>query len=74
MNDPAQTIELTVIGMTCGHCRAAVESALRDVSGVTAVSVDLEHGRAEVKGEADLSSLVRAVEEAGYDASPAESR
>lgn len=68
MADSAQIQELLVSGMTCGHCRAAVETALKDVPGVTAAKVDLEHGKASVEGNVQLQSLVEAVEEAGYEA------
>ncbi len=71
MADSAQKQELLISGMTCGHCRAAVETALRDVPGVTDANVDLEHGKATVEGNVQLQSLVDAVEEAGYEATPA---
>lgn len=59
---------ITVEGMNCGHCEQTVEQALRDVRGVTGARVDLETGRATVEGDADVSALVRAVEDAGYTA------
>jgi copper chaperone len=62
--------ELMVTGMTCGHCRAAVETAIREVPGVESVHVDLERGRASVEGNVELQSLIQAVEEAGYQALP----
>lgn len=64
--------ELTVQGMTCGHCEAAVRKALAAVPGVTAVlEVDRTRNRAVVEGEADASALVAAVKEEGYQASVA---
>ena len=36
------TITLTVPGMTCGHCKAAVTGEVTKVAGVTAVDVDLD--------------------------------
>jgi copper chaperone len=62
---------LKITGMTCGHCRQAVTEALESVDGVDAVRVDLERGSAEVDGSADVKALVAAVEEEGYQASPA---
>ncbi len=65
-------IELNVSGMTCGHCKAAVESALKAVAGVSAVAVDLAGGKATVDGEGvQLEALVAAVAEEGYSASAA---
>ena len=63
------SIELNVTGMTCGHCKAAVEGALKQVSGVSAVAVNLEQGKAIVEGEhLDSGQLIAAVIEEGYAA------
>ena len=59
---------ITVEGMSCGHCEQTVEGALREVAGVTDVAVDREASRANVEGDADVSTLVSAVENAGYSA------
>ena len=63
------TTTLTVEGMSCGHCEQSVEEALRGVSGVDDASADNEAGQATVEGDADVDSLVAAVEDAGYSAS-----
>jgi copper chaperone CopZ len=60
---------ITVEGMSCGHCEQTVEDALRDVPGVTDVTVDREDATAVVDGDADPVALVEAVEDAGYTAS-----
>lgn len=57
---------ITVEGMTCGHCEQSVEAALRAVSGVTDVTADREGEQATVDGDTDVSTLVQAVEDAGY--------
>ena len=62
------TIELKIGGMTCNHCRMAVERALKEVPGIQAVDVDLHAGRAVVAGAAGPDELVRAVESVGYTA------
>lgn len=62
------TTELTVSGMTCGHCEQAVERALKGVPGVQAVRVDLQGGTATVRGEADPQALMAAVTDEGYGA------
>jgi Cu+-exporting ATPase len=58
---------LTVEGMMCKHCQAAVEKALSAVPGVESAVVDLEAKTATVTGEADTAALSAAVTEAGYD-------
>jgi copper chaperone len=56
-----------VTGMTCGHCKAAVESAIRQVSGVGEVCVDLAAGQATVIGDASDERIEVAIKEAGYE-------
>ena len=63
--------ELVVTGMTCASCVASVEDALRGVAGVRAADVNLATERARVEldpARAPDSSLVRAIERAGYGA------
>ncbi len=68
-----QTIDLSVSGMTCASCVGHVEKALRGVPGVVGATVNLATERASVKAVAgsDLGpELIKAVEKAGYEASP----
>ena len=66
----SDTIQLTVNGMTCKHCVAAVEKALAAVEGVDQViEVSLDPGNATVKGRASSEALIAAIKQAGYDAS-----
>ncbi|WP_102127472.1 CopZ family metallochaperone [Deinococcus planocerae] len=62
------TTELTVTGMSCGHCEQAVASALKNVPGVQDVQVDLQRATATVQGEAEPQALIAAVTEEGYGA------
>jgi len=59
---------IAVEGMSCGHCEQTVEDALRGVSGVTDATADRESESASVDGDAEVSALVQAVEDAGYSA------
>jgi copper chaperone CopZ len=63
--------KLAVTGMTCGHCQAKVERALRSVPGVYSAIVDLADGEAEVDFNDDAltaADLIAAVEGQGYGA------
>ena len=62
------TTTLTVEGMSCEHCEQSVADALEAVDGVTGVTVDREGELATVEGDADVSALVTAVDDAGYTA------
>ena len=69
--EPVERRELVVTGMTCASCVASVEDALRGVAGVRAADVNLATERARVEldpARAPDSSLVRAIERAGYGA------
>lgn len=57
---------IKIEGMTCGHCKMAVEKALKAVTGVTDVHVNLEKKEAVVIGSATVTDLHQAVEEADY--------
>lgn len=62
--------ELKVSGMTCSHCRAAVETALKTLNGVNAVDVDLATGNVIVDyddGAAAEQELTEAIRNAGYE-------
>ena len=58
---------LHIKGMMCAHCQARVEKALAAVPGVTAVTVDLKAGTAQVEGTAPAEALRQAVAAAGYE-------
>ena len=61
-------IEVTVEGMTCGHCVGSVTKELKEIAGVTDVAVDLATGTVSIDSESALSidAIISAVDEAGY--------
>lgn len=65
---PGSSIELKIEGMSCDHCKRAVERAVSQVRGVDSVVVDLQLGKAIVAGTFDQSALIAAVEDEGYTA------
>jgi Cu+-exporting ATPase len=67
--DTQETILLSVNGMSCAGCVRTVEAALKDVPGVQIASVNFAGQTAAVTGETPASALIRAVNDAGYDAS-----
>ena len=62
----------TVLGMTCGHCVAAVTTEVSKIDHVTSVTVDLATGAVAVEsdGPLDAEAVAAAVDEAGYELAP----
>jgi copper chaperone CopZ len=68
MTNSVQHLSYAVPDVSCGHCRAAIEAEVSQVAGVSAVEVDLEAKRVDVRGEALDDAAVRAaIDEAGFD-------
>ena len=64
-----RTLTLPVDGMTCGHCKATVESALRGIPGVARAEANVSANRVQVVLESPGPSMERiraAIEQAGY--------
>lgn len=62
-------VTLTVEGMSCGHCKNAVEKAVRGLPGVMAAEVDLSAKSLKVdfdSAKTSLQDIKTAVEDAGY--------
>ena len=73
----AGVVRLKVGGMSCSACSNSVQSALEGVEGVQDVRVSVVTGLADVRHTADMPGvrdLLRAVEDAGFDASVAKAR
>ena len=66
------TTNITVTGMTCGHCEAAVKEELGGLPGVSDVAVELNAGgdspvTITSAAELDSAAIRAAVDEAGYE-------
>ena len=66
--------KFNVTGMSCAACSARVEKAVKNVEGVKSCSVSLLTNSMGVEGSASDDEIIKAVEEAGYGASSAESK
>jgi len=70
VSEPTSRWALSVPGMSCEHCRRAIESALAGLDGVTGVVVDLGAKTVTVaidEGRVGLDEVEAAVAEAGYE-------
>ncbi|MBR1843245.1 MAG: cadmium-translocating P-type ATPase [Oscillospiraceae bacterium] len=62
--------QYNVTGMSCAACQARVENAVSAVPGVESCAVSLLTNSMGVEGTASEADIIRAVENAGYGASP----
>ena len=56
-----------VPGISCAHCKSAIEGEVAKVAAVEAVVVDIDARTATVTGEADDAAVRAAIDDAGYD-------
>lgn len=64
--------KFNVTGMTCSSCSANVEKAVRKLSGVDTVNVNLLSNSMTVDykdSDIDSTTIIKAIQDAGYDAS-----
>jgi Cu+-exporting ATPase len=58
--------ELTVEGMSCGHCVGRVTKSVQGVDERATVSVDLPTKKVRIDSSADLDKIAAAIGDAGY--------
>jgi copper chaperone len=62
------TITYSVPGVSCAHCKQAIEDEVSQVEGVRSVEVDVDAKTVTVNGEVlDEAAIVDAIDEAGYE-------
>jgi copper chaperone len=67
--DSMTEVQFDVVGMSCAHCKAAVEGALNKLPGVESSTAGVDGGVARVsydEGRVTIGQLEGAIEEAGY--------
>ncbi|MGB0498145.1 MAG: heavy-metal-associated domain-containing protein [Rubricella sp.] len=57
--------------MSCGHCTAAIDKALKAVDPAAKVDTNLSTKTVTIASGKDAASLQAALKEAGYPATPA---
>lgn len=60
---------LKVQGMSCNHCKMAVEKALKNLTGVTGAEVDLSAGLVRMTydpGSVNRAQIEAAIDDSGY--------
>jgi len=57
----------SVPGISCDHCKAAIEAEVGAVAGVATVEVDVDTKTVQVDGLAAEEAVAAAIDEAGYE-------
>jgi copper chaperone len=65
------SVTYSVPGISCGHCKSAIEAEVGALAEVVSVVVDIDTRTVEVVGSADDAAIRAAIVEAGYEAAPA---
>jgi len=65
------TRTFSVPGISCDHCKHAIEGEVATVAGVDSVTVDVPTKVVTVEGDAPDTAIVAAIDEAGYEVAPA---
>lgn len=58
--------ELTVEGMSCGHCVGRVTKTVQGIDAAAKVEIDLPTGKVKIDSSADLDRIAAAIDDAGY--------
>ncbi len=61
-------MKIKIEGMSCHHCKMAVEKTLAKINGVQAFTVDLEKGEALITGNPNPQMIIDAIDKLGYRA------
>jgi copper chaperone len=62
------TATYSVPGVSCAHCKQAIEGEVSQVQGVESVDVDLEAKTVTVVAEPlDEQAIIAAIDDAGYE-------
>lgn len=63
-----KVLSIKIEGMSCSHCKMALEKAIGQLKGVNGVNVDLQRNLAEVEVEdEEVEANIRStINEAGY--------
>lgn len=59
-------MQFNIPDMTCGHCRSAVEAAVKSVDTQAKVDVDLDAKTARIETGAAEAEVAQAIRDAGY--------
>lgn len=60
--------KFSVPEMSCGHCKSAIQNAIKEVDGDAQVVFDMAKREVTVSSMAEADALVASMNEGGYEA------
>lgn len=57
----------SVPGISCGHCKSAIEGEVGKLDDVSSVTVDIGAKTVTVEGDASDEAIAAAIDDAGYE-------
>lgn len=64
-------MHLHIPDMSCGHCKAAIERAVKDADAQAVLTFDMPARTVTVQSQLDPAALHAALSDAGYPSQPA---
>jgi copper chaperone len=64
-------MRFSVPEMSCGHCKSAIESAVKTVDPIAKIEFDMENRVVDIDSGLDDASLQSAISTAGYESKAA---
>ena len=62
---------LNVENMHCGGCVKSVTRAIKSVAPMVEIAADVARRTVEIRGDADMTAILRTLDEAGFPGLPA---
>ena len=63
-------MRFSVPEMSCGHCKASIETAVHEADGGAGLAFDMDKREVEIDSVLDTPALIAAIKEGGYEARP----
>jgi copper chaperone len=70
MKEHLMNHELTVTGMTCGHCEKAVTHAISQLDPVAKIVIDRSQNLVTISSDKPRQALLQAIKDEGYAVGP----
>ncbi|MBN9670849.1 heavy-metal-associated domain-containing protein [Roseibium aggregatum] len=63
-------MKFSVPDMSCNHCKAAIDNAVKEIDGAASLEFDLENRTVAIDSTRSTEEIAAVLKEAGYDSKP----